>query len=976
MQPLLIFDKSNHNFTEPKVILKTYFSLEQDAILNGEETITFKIPVNHFLFEAEDYAQLGDKKYVIKKHLKRRDDTGLYLEVTGEGLYVMLMDYYIDGEDTWLAGASVRTVLERILRNTPFQVGRCDDFGSWDIELSGLNCLEALNQVRDDWPSQIEFEFNGFTVNALLVRGQDTGYQLHYNKNLVDIERVADTSGLSTRLIGLGADGLTIEGLAESSVKDKEGVHISGGKVVAKYIDAPNITDYSHPKVLQEDFSDITDQAQLLVAMQKSLNQKYKPLLTYTVTFSEMVRQAVPYSDINIGDFVYINDEEFGQIKLRIAEISKDAFNIEHSTVTLGERYRTLEDYLSDFDASKSVWEELGGGKLDGILEQAISEATKWLNNGQNTCFITENDGIICADTSTLGPGGLIQNHTRLIKMASGAIGCSVDGGQSYRSAMTPEGVVADAIIGGRIHSSHITVGDESLFEDGYRPEEIRKPLVVELDIHKQNTSGTVSNVSTQVDVLNQSLGTTLTAVDNLKAEFKDKVDILNQDVSGLNGDLSTMEKMYENVNNMLFGDSYFRWTAQGIHATDTDNPFYQMLLGAKGIGFSTDGGKIFENAITAKGIVASQVNIGTFGENPFKGLTIRNGVGQETLAIDTNGNISLMGNLNMQGGSINWQNISKVTYDALDPNVRDKFTWIDSGGVYTGIVKTKQLVLDGPFEVTKNGVTTFLISQDGSVYMNGSIHLGAGSVIDWTNTNAPNAKDVGAMSEKDMEAYKLQMSKRLTRITEDGIYTGTIDAGKIVVTGPKIPLNGLDVTLDKLGGASKQDLNALENSIDNKVTSANSTLTNWANNMSSELRSLERDMVTASNVTEITNTSIKTAKVSANQISGGTLSGVRIYCDDNLVIGSQYGSSTPRIQFKPNDNYNCIIQKSNYLAMQADNLAFWGGSGRIYFQSAMRDVLFSRNGSSSPGSGDYITMHAAIAKINECCRKLGLTQL
>lgn len=977
MQPLLIFDKNNHTFTAPKVILKDYFSLTPSSVLGGEETLSFSIPATSFLFESEDYVLFENKRYVIKRHTKRRDDTGVSIEVSCEGLYAMLIDYYVDGEDTWLQGVSVRTALERILRGTPFSVGKCDDFGTWDIELKELNCLEAINEVRDKWPATMEIYFDGFTLNALVVRGNDTGYQIHYNKNLVDIERIVDSAGVVTRLVGLGAEGLTIEGLSESQVVDKDGVHISGGKVVAKYIDAPNIGEFSHPKMYYEDFSDISNQKDLLEKMQSWLLQRYTPKLTYTVNFAEMVRQGVPYSDINIGDFVNINDPEFGAIKLRVVELSKDAFNIEHSTVTLGERYKTLEDYLGDFDASKDVWEELGGGKLDGILESAIKEATEWLNNGQNTCFITENDGIICADRTSLGPNGEISNNTRLIKMSSGAIGCSVDGGQTYRSAMTPEGVVADAIIGGRIHSSHITVGDASLFEDGYSPSEIRKPLAVEFDIHKQNTGGSVANVDKKVEVLNQSVGQTNTAITNVQKDLQEKIDILSTDVSGLNGDMSTMENMYNNVNNMLFGDSYFRWTEQGIHATDIDNPFYQMLLGAKGIGFSTDGGKIFENAITAQGIVASQVNIGTFGDGPFKGLTIRNGMGQETLAIDTNGNVSLMGNINMQGGAINWQNVSKVTYDSLDPAVRDKFTWIDSSGVYTGKVKTRQLELDGAFEVTKNGKTTFLISQDGSVYMNGSIHLSSGSVIDWNNTNAPSADKVGATSKEEMEAYKNQTNKRLTRITEDGIYTGTIDAGLIRVTGPKIPANAVNIKASDIGAATVGQLSSLEGQIDSKVNSANSYLTNWANDMSKDLRDLERDMITASNVTEITHNSIKTAKISAGQIYGGTLAGVRIYCDNIITIGSQTNSYNPTIQFKPNNNFTAITYKNNsYLAMQCDeDIAIYAG-GKLYFQNSWGDTMFSKNGSTRPGSGSYVSMHAIIAKINECCRKLGLTQL
>lgn len=909
MQPLLIFDKSNHTFTGPKVILKDYFSLNPTSVLGGEETLDFKIPVTSFLFEAEDYVLFERKRYVVKRHRVRKDDSGLYVEVSCEGLYTMLIDYRIDGEDTWLQGASARTALERILRGTPFKVGKCDDFGTWDIELKELNCLEAINKVRESWPSTMEVYFDGFTLNAVVVRGTDTAYQIHYHTNLVDIERVVDSSGVVTRLVGLGASGLTIEGLDESKVNEKDGVHISGGKVSAKYIDAPNIGDYSHPKMHYEDFSEIKEQKDLLEAMQKWLVGRYTPKMTYTVTFSEMLRQGVAYSDIQIGDFVYINDKDFGQVKLRVVELSRDAFNIEHSTATLGERYKTLEDYLSDFDASKDIWDKIENGEIDSKLEAALEEALKWLNSGQNTCFITENDGIICADRRTLGPDNTIINTTRLIKMSSGAIGCSVNGGQSYTSAMTPEGVVAESIIGGRIHSSHITVGDESAFEDGYSPTDIRKPIAVDLEHYKDSIVGHLKDMEKEFTILNSSVAQTNTAMDLLKEDLKDKIDILHQDVSGLSGDVESMEKMYDNVNDMLFGNSYFRWTKEGIHATDMLEPRYQMLLGAKGIGFSNNGGEFFENAITARGIVASQVNIGVFGQEPFKGLTIRNGIGQETFAIDTNGNVSLMGNINMQGGSIAWHQVSRIPYEALDEELRGKYTYIDSNGVYTGLVATRQLQLDGPFKVQKNGETTFLINSDGSVYMNGSIHLKQGSVIDWSNVNTPDLGDLGAVSSDDFNAFVNNVNPRLTKITATGIYTGTIDAGNIVVSGPGsvIPKEAIDIQLVDLGGASLSELNF------------------WVDNVKGELGNLDDKIPTENQITTITNNAIKTAKISANQIFGGEIAGVQIYCDDKIIIGKKVNSVEPRIIFAPDDEYTAITYKTNesgesYLGMQSDN--------------------------------------------------------
>ena len=977
---ILIFDKKNPDFINPKVILNKFFNIKQNSVLGGEDTLEFSIPIpmDIFDFNNEDFVLFDNKKYIIKKIKKSKDENGLCYDVNCEGLYTMLIDKTIDPSDgdTWLPGVGFSVVLERILRGTKFTIGKCDDFGEWDIELAEKNCLEAINEAKNIWPKTPEIYFDGYAIYAVAQRGNDTGYQLHYKKNVSSITREVDSTAVCTRYIGLGKDGMTIEGLKVSDSIDTTGAHVENGVITKKYIDAPNINDFATPKELYEDLSDYTDQAQLLEAMQKRITQLYTPTVTYEVTYAEMIRQNVPYSDIQIGDLVWINDPDFGSIKLRVAEMDKDPLNYDNSVVTLGERNKDLADYIADFEAVKSVVDSLAPGEIESKLKAALELARQELNMGTNTCWITEDDGIICADRDTLGYDGQIINTTKLIKMANGSIGCSLDGGQTYKSAMTPYGIMAETIVGGRIDAQHITVGDETDFADGYSPTDIRKPLEVEFDNTKQAINQNISDVSREIPVLNTSIAQTNTAINLLQQDLQDKIDILSMDVSGLNGDYTTMQDMYNAVNDQLFGNSYFRWTAQGIHATDTNNPYNQMLLSSGGIGFSTDGGHIFENAITAKGIVASQVNIGTFGEAPFKGLTIRNGAGEETFAIDTNGNISLMGNINMNGGSINWQNMSKITYDALDPDLRGKYTWIDSNGIYTGTIGTKQLILDGDFEIRKNGQPTFRISHDGEVSVWGNIHMGPGSTIDWETMSKPTAQQIGAATENDLEAFKAMANKRFTKITEDGIYTGEIDAGHIVVTGYKIPANAVDITCNDIGAATKQELANLDASVNRKVQSAAAS---FSDDMHYQLQNLKSDMVTRQNVTEITNNSIRTATISANQIMGGTLAGVDIYCDNLLCVGSRYSASNPRIEFEPGSN-RCLIEYRNrgngYMAITcADGIALWG-SGGIYMQTAMNRVYFSKNGSSSVGSGTYISFGDVVNKINQLCAKAGISKL
>ena len=58
-----------------------------------------------------------------------------------------------------------------------------------------------------------------------------------------------------------------------------------------------------------------------------------------------------------------------------------------------------------------------------------------------------------------------------------------------------------------------------------------------------------------------------------------------------------------------------------------------------------------------------------------------------------------------------------------------------------------------------------------------------------------------------------------------------------------------------------------------------------------------------------------------------------------------------------------------------SDGIALWG-SGGIYMQTAMSRVYFSKNGSSSVGSGAYISFGDVVNKINQLCAKAGISKL
>ena len=222
------------------------------------------------------------------------------------------------------------------------------------------------------------------------------------------------------------------------------------------------------------------------------------------------------------------------------------------------------------------------------------------------------------------------------------------------------------------------------------------------------------------------------------------------------------------------------------------------------GLGYSKDGGKTYEVAITMDGaIVANFITAGT-----LNGDVIRAGVIQ-----DPNGNVVLdldTGTLTMKKGSIDIGN-GNFTVDeegnlyarsgtfagSLD-GAKGTFggtvqaeDFLDSSGrsmmnIFKNKFTARYLDLYG-LTITNSltGETSFSVSETGVVTINGNITMGAGTTINWATVTEVNTDKNSAYSLAD-SAYKLADANRnpsyitATEITETRISSPTIEGGSI----------------------------------------------------------------------------------------------------------------------------------------------------------------------------------------------------
>lgn len=195
----------------------------------------------------------------------------------------------------------------------------------------------------------------------------------------------------------------------------------------------------------------------------------------------------------------------------------------------------------------------------------------------------------------------------------------------------------------------------------------------------------------------------------------------------------------------------------RGISITSTDNP-KDMLIGNSGVlAISNDGGQTFKNAITTRGIVAERII----------GKLI---IGQNVIVRDDDGT------MNLTGSKQTIQDRSGVKQVVLGEYSANKFG-------FQGYGKKNTITIDGNkgFEITRNSDNKRLLYLDdsGGAVFDGTITMTGGN-IEWSKVNTPTASQVGARPSNWIPSETDVVGSKLTKITSNGVYTGTIEANQI----------------------------------------------------------------------------------------------------------------------------------------------------------------------------------------------------
>lgn len=380
-----------------------------DEKLDSYDVLTLQIPADD-----ENAGKLREDSYIIFEDIKgwREYIVTAVEDVDGDSIVstvtaelssielldeVLLQDYLVDSKEP-------ERLLADALEGTRWQVGYVDESlynSSFNDNVKYMNVLEAIDQLSSKFSAEVAFSYSidGNKISDRFVNfykqiGQNSGKRFEVDKDVSEITRTIDTTGIKTAIIAYGKEPeeaeegqptperLTIENVEWS---------VANGDPTDKPLGQPFIEDTEALEKwgkLNADGSrrnrfmtmeiDAETEAQIASMAWVSLGRYTEPKLTYEATvldlFSLTGDEDYTHEKVNLGDTVVIIDNYFTSplmIQTRIVEMVRDLLEPISNELVLGDSKQTFKVG----DVKQSVED----------LESRVSQATYKANYAQLT---------------------------------------------------------------------------------------------------------------------------------------------------------------------------------------------------------------------------------------------------------------------------------------------------------------------------------------------------------------------------------------------------------------------------------------------------------------------------------------------------------------------------------------------------------------------------------------------------------------
>ena len=471
--------------------------------INGEYSLTFEYPMSEPMATelVEDrivkckVADGTEQCFIIKTIQKSFDKMSVYCT----HLFYLLYDNFL--EDTYPQNLSPKPFLDHILSRANYQLPfttTSDISTTKTARYVRKNCVEAILGDIDNSMFNLfgmELKRDNWNIGLKARLGSDKGEKLIFGKNITGVDVNIDTTGVYTRIMPIGFDGLLLP---------------------EKYVDADNIDEYPYPRICLYEFPDIVyDPEQegayhnledAYQALRDAVNELYanginKPLINISVNWVELskteeYKQYSALERVDLGDTLTCN-----------------LFGMDYTTRVIKTEYNPLTDRIDTFEIGTfqpNIATSMNKIDFDvtqinpsSILEQAQENATSLITQAMGGYVYKTNSELYIMDNED--PNQAVH----VWRWNINGLGYSSTGiNGNYGLAMTMDGsIVADFITTGHLNTSVIE-GYDSIVQQVYATDN-------DLQDYKNQVSSQFTQTANTFEFQFNNLNTLIDSVSN-----------------------------------------------------------------------------------------------------------------------------------------------------------------------------------------------------------------------------------------------------------------------------------------------------------------------------------------------------------------------------------------------------------------------------------------------------------------------------
>lgn len=452
-------------------------TIKHEQELNGDERIDMDIPYTEmnsiFMNQQNDLKMwvilFENKEYRIISSKQQGLGNKYTISVTAV-LYIL--DYLNTHRVYERIDASLTTkeAFDIVFNDTPYTYITVDT--AYSERFEGIGEGETKLEIFKTFIDRYGYEMKIVDKVVYLYNqiGDDANFEYRHKVNTQDIEKEVDASEMYTYMRGYG--DYREEGGEEESSTETTNSETSSGyqKTSVKVIENENEEDVTKKAKLKREYTsplaaiigiregppimnaNITKQdtmdKKLREAVESSVN------ISFTADIYDMSRHGYRFQHAELGDRVFLVDERIGlDTEIRVVKIDREINNEGYVTnveITFGSA-NLADNYSSNLStAAKDIQDLIEGRKklkFDALDVISQSMVKKILNTSSELAF--DSNGIHAVEKN---------NPNNQMTLNSSGLMLSVDAGNTARTAITAEGIIADAITAGSIWTENVNV--------------------------------------------------------------------------------------------------------------------------------------------------------------------------------------------------------------------------------------------------------------------------------------------------------------------------------------------------------------------------------------------------------------------------------------------------------------------------------------------------------------------------------------